>query len=213
MPMVITPNVRFLHVPKTGGTWVVGALRASGVAFEVVRRPAMTAVTLVEDHIGLDESRDFADRFTIAFVRHPLTWWTSFWVYRQMTGWEDGHPIDSCTQNDDFNKFIDNVVKYLPGDLSRRFEAYVGPPSQQISFVGRYERLQDDLIDGLRLAGETFDERAIREHAPENTGDYTRYPARYDAAQESELAWAERAAIERFYGGILSPSVLRLAET
>jgi hypothetical protein len=206
--MVITPKMRFLHVPKTGGTWVVGALQAGGVALEIVRRPAMSPVTLVEDHIGLDESRDFADRFTIAFVRHPLTWWTSFWVYRRMTGWADDHPIDSCTQSDDFNEFIDNVITNLPGDLSRRFEAYVGPPSHPISFVGRFERLRDDLIDGLQRAGESFDERAIRTHAPENTGDYATYIAKYTNSQADRLAEAERAAIARFYAGAQSPSAV-----
>lgn len=205
MPMIITEKVRFLHVPKTGGTWVIGALRAGGVAFEIVRRPATSPVTLVEDHIGLDESRDFADRFTIAFVRHPLTWWPSFWVYRRMTAWEDDHPIDSCTQSDNFNVFIDNVIKNLPGDLSRRFEAYVGTPSHPISFIGRYERLCDDLVNGLRRADETFDERAIRAHAPENAGDYVTYAPRYIGAQEDQLADAERAAIERFYGGVTKP--------
>jgi hypothetical protein len=205
MPMVITPKVRFLHVPKTGGTWVVGALQASGVELSIVRRPAMSRVTLVEDHIGLDESPDLADRFTIAFVRHPLTWWPSFWVYRRMTGWADDHPIDSCTQSDDFNEFIENVITNLPGDLSRRFEAYVGTLSHPISFIGRYEQLRDDLIDGLGQAGETFDERAIRTHAPENTGDYTTYTPRYTGSQEDRLAEAERATIERFYGGVKSP--------
>jgi len=51
----------------------------------------------------------------------------------------------------------------------------------------------------LRLAGETFDESALRSAAPENVNDYARFPAFYEPDLAFALAQSERRAIERFY--------------
>lgn len=223
---LVTDRLRFLHVPKTGGIWVEGAMRAAGVPLETVHRPPMrqTALRAVkrfsalgtlsphlaslpfdDRHMGLAETARYGDRFTIAFVRHPMTWWQSYWAYRQRTGWVTGHPLDSRVKSDDFGECIEKLLAELPGDLSRRYETFVGPPDTTISFVGRFENLVDDLVEGLKRAGQDFDEAALRAHPPENTTDYGARRPEYTESQIERLAKAEAAAIDRFYGGSAVP--------
>jgi hypothetical protein len=64
MASLITPRMRFLHVPRTGGSWATHAMFAAGV---IAQRPDD-----VPFHAGFADSRRYADRFTFAFVRHPL---------------------------------------------------------------------------------------------------------------------------------------------
>lgn len=205
MPTLVTPRTRFLHIPKTGGTWVSQALPAAGVP---VRELARASPGVVAAHAGLAETEDHADRFTFAFVRHPLDWWRSFWGHRMRVGWEPDHVIDSRACSEDFDEFIAQVVEHLPGHLNERFCRYVGPPEAPISFVGRFETLVDDLCAALTAAGERFDEAALRAHRAANVNDYARFPATYDAGLARELAASEAAVIARFYGDDPLPAPL-----
>ena len=72
---LILQNTRFLHVPKTGGTYATQALQA---ACEVVEDFRIQG----SDHTTLDESPR-PELFTFAFVRHPLTWWQSMWLFHR----------------------------------------------------------------------------------------------------------------------------------
>jgi hypothetical protein len=199
---LVTPRVRFLHVPKTGGTWVEGALRAAGVPTQPLARPDDG---IVAAHATLRVTSDYAERFTLAFVRHPLDWWRSFWGYRMRTGWVEDHEIDSRARSDDFNEFAELVTHRLPGHLTARFERYIGPPDRPISYIGRFEALVDDLVQALALAGEQFDEAALRAHQATNRNDYERYPAEYVPDVAARLAAAEHALLERFYPGEPAP--------
>ncbi len=196
MPSLLTPRTRILHAPKTGGTWIWRALEAAGVEIEVLGLPPPDQRT---NHWGLSETEDYAERFTIAFVRHPLDWWRSLWAYRMRTGWDPERRVDSLAFSEDFNTFVERVVQHLPGHLEATFARYIGPPSRPISFIGRYEALVDDLARALREAGEEFDEQALRSHPPDNVNDYERFPALYRPDVAARLADSEHAVIERFY--------------
>jgi hypothetical protein len=198
MATLLTPHARFMHVPRTGGTWATSALVAAGVPVRFLDRP--TPGFVVSGHADLERSSDHAGRFTFAFVRHPLDLWRSVWAYRMSRdGWNPTHPIDSRARADDFDEFIVKVIENLPGFQSQRIVRFIGPPEAEISFVGRFESLVDDLVCALRAAGETFDETALRRHPRRNFSDYQRFPALYDRALASELATREGAIIERFY--------------
>lgn len=196
MPTLITPRTRFLHVPKTGGVWVTAALERAGIPCERLARPS---ALMAAEHAALAQTADYADRFTFAFVRHPLPWWRSLWAHRMRTGWHPEHEIDSRARSQDFREFVSLVVERLPGHLNERFCRYVGPPDAEIDFVGRYESLADDLVRALQLAGEDFDEVRIRAQPRLNANDYVAFPARFDPELAERLAESERAIIDRFY--------------
>jgi hypothetical protein len=191
MASLITPRMRFLHVPKTGGSWATAAMHSAGV-------PAVRPAEL-PFHADLAESRDYADRFTFAFVRHPLDFWRSYWAYRMRDGWDQTSHVDAPAASPDFDEFINRVIASVPGEAGALYERFAGPAAGAIDFVGRYEHLADDLSAALRLAGEAFDERAVRATPPVNASDYTHLSALYKRDTAERLAESERAAIERFY--------------
>ncbi len=110
-------------------------------------------------------------------------------------GWPAGRLLDDC-RSDDFATFIANVISRHPGFASRRYEEFTGPPSAEITFVGRFEQLVDDLVRALTLAGEEFNEAAVRAHAPANRNDYVEHPATYDRALAEAVVEAECASVD-----------------
>jgi len=188
-----------LHVPKTGGTWATRALIDAGVPCKAVELARLDHYA-EHGHVWLGDIAPDADLFSVAFVRHPLSWWRSFWAHRMREGWLfPDHEIDSRASSDDFDEFISMVIERLPGFLGVLFERFIGPPERPISFIGRYEHLTDDLARAVRLAGEPFDEARLRSTLPENVGDYQRFPACYDPVLAQALAEAEHRTIDRFY--------------
>ena len=93
------------------------------------------------------------------------------------------------------------MIERVPGDATALYEAFLGRRGDEIDFIGHHERLADDLVAALRLAGERFDEQALQGHPPVNVSDYARLPARYGRRAAERLVECERAAIERFYPG------------
>ena len=158
--MLIFPRAVFLHVPKTGGSWVREAVRAAGCQAEDY---------LVDDDVHGDLSYcPCPDRFLFAFVRHPLTLYRSYWRFKIGERWDTRNPFDMDCAADTFPAFIENVVSKYPAWCSSMFEDYVGPPDRPIDFIGRFESLVDDLVRALHGAGETFDESALRATPPVN---------------------------------------------
>lgn len=159
------PRSVFFHIPKTGGTWVRRAIANAGI-------PAVEIGHSADQDLNAHDSFhqvDVRDKFTFAFVRHPLDWYASFWSCRMNIGPTAPHR-DSLGRylSDDFEQFLRDVFKYLPGHLSKRYERYVGPFPGVLDFVGRQENLSPDLVRALRMAGEEFDEKKILATSPEN---------------------------------------------
>jgi hypothetical protein len=196
LPVLLTPRIRFLHTPKTGGTWAWRALQAAGVPVEAIGGDPPHART---SHLGLSRTEEYADRFTIAFVRHPLTWWRSLWAYRMGTDW--AFAGEDMPRSEDFDTYIEQAIELRPGHLENYFARWIGPASDPIDFIGRFESLVDDLVRAMREAGEPFDEPALRAHPPDNVADYERFPAFYRRDLAERLADSERATIDRFYAG------------
>ena len=140
------------------------------------------------------------DRFTFAFVRRPFDWYGSWWGYvrtgnRHLWAFLSAYPLDKFSVLP-FPQFLEACAGWYPGWLSREFEEFVGRPDSQIEFVGRYESLQDDLVRALTLAGQDFDEDALRSVPPINTS----FPPPLCSQEiKQALIRSERAAYERFY--------------
>ena len=156
--MLILQSACFLHVPKTGGSWVRSAIMAARIPYSEF---------LVDDDPHCDLSYcPCPEKFLFAFVRHPLDVYRSYWRFKKGRHWDPRNPFDMDCRADAFVPFVEHVLDKYPGWCSTMFEDYVGPPEREIAFVGRYERLVDDLVTALRLGGVTFDERRIRTHPP-----------------------------------------------
>jgi hypothetical protein len=187
----------FLHMPKTGGSWVTQAVSAAGVATwapDPLGDRSYSAHGHADLHdVGVD------DRLSVAFIRHPLDWWRSYWGHRMRAGWDRTIGIDAIAANDDFNRFVLALLDHHRGSFDEIVRRFVGLPSPCVDFVGRFENLVEDTCEALRLGGERFSASAIRQHPRVNVNDYRTFPALYRREVAVRLAEAEHQTIERFY--------------
>jgi len=184
------PHSCFIHIPKTGGSWVAGAIRSAGIPCEEYAIDGDRHVTLADC--------PWPEVFKFAFVRNPLDIIRSYWRYKMGAGWEPENDIDRACASASFPEFVDRLLTHFPGVCSAGFERFVGPPDGEIEFVGRQENLAEDLVSALRAAGERFDEAAIRQFPRQNMSDRRAFPADYDDDLRRRVRAAERAAFIRF---------------
>lgn len=153
---LMLPHSIFFHIPKTGGTWVREAIKNAGISTQEVGASPEFIQNKHNRYVRVDR----AGKFTFAFVRHPLTWYSSFWSYRMEQGWKQDDPADPFL-GPSFEGFVRRILRGFPGHVSWRYEHYIGPEPGVLDFVGKMENLAADLVKALRLAGEEFDEQKI----------------------------------------------------
>jgi hypothetical protein len=210
----------FVHIPKSAGQWVAQTLNNAG----------LIVGTLGVVHASPDEIRHelaFQQRsivFTI--VRHPLSWYQSIWVHRMNENWL---PMDDPNwftprwmdiwaeftkhcQASRFDEFVRKCITYFPnGFVSTLYEVY----TEGCSFVGKQERLVEDLLKVLKLAGEQFQPASIYTMPPKNvrarqphwSSLCTYTPPLIDLTMQTEAN-----AIERFGYQHLPRGIIKAAE-
>ena len=188
--MLILPHSCFLHVPKTGGSWVKKAIMAAGIHCE--------AFSLGSNHHPGLRDCPCLHKFKFAFVRHPLALYRSYWQYKMTYGWDPHNVIDQRCRADDFHSFVTAVLTHMPGVYGQSLDEFVGTAAHPIDFIGKYENLTEDLVSALQLAGERFDANAIRALPPYNVSDKQAFPADFTPALEAAVLRAEAGTISRF---------------
>ena len=143
----------FLHIQKTGGTWLREALAASGVA------------TREEGHWHDDREANAGrgDRF-FTVVRNPLSWYASFHADRCRTGWGGDLTLGHDCAAGSLEAFVAKAYHRHPGFLAELYGRHTAPGVA----VLRTESLADDAAALLRSLGEDFDEAAFRSHPRAN---------------------------------------------
>ena len=185
------PKSIFLHVPKCGGTWV---------------RRVLSACHLVQDqllkHATLDELRalpsgEWNRLPAFAFVRHPASWYRSYWAYKVSVGWDGSNGIDDLVKATQFEPFVRNCIRHLPGLAGKLYQTY----SNGAVYVGRMELLRESLIHILTQLEEAFDPAVIYSIPAENVYGLTadlEPQCRYSAQLLAEVMEVEKEAIERY---------------
>lgn len=200
MALLIDDKAVFLHVPKTGGTWFRHAMSQNGIKFEEIG----------EQHnhfpyiLNLMPNGFYDDKFIFAFVRHPLTWYQSRWVFRAQHGWHLEHPLDFNCASNDFLDFLDRVFAYKPtGWLTHLYGMYINEIPNDIDFVGHTETLADDCVKVLKMIGVKFDEEKFRGTPRINQSGLDGMPSGYWAKYSSEwldkVIVMEQTVISRYY--------------
>lgn len=146
---------------KTGSTWLRQALTAAGVEWSEEGPPESQGQGGLEVHARAHE-------FVAAFVRHPVNWYMSYWSYRMEGGWRERFHLDRTCRANDFTQFVRLVASNVPGFLGAMFERFCGPPEAPVEFIGRQERLAQDLATLLELRDEPFHEEALWSHPRAN---------------------------------------------
>lgn len=179
-------NGIFIHVPKTGGTWVTGLLGKLGLTESTF--PLHPHASLF-DVVSFDP--DMARLPSFAFVRHPYGWYQSFWAYREARGWDPNNLLDTC-RGATFQEFIGNVLLRRPGHYSTRLREL----TRGVTYIGRYEAIRESLIRILTDLGEKFPHDAVYEYPAENVSGPCE--ARYTPELLERLYQAEIYAFQAF---------------
>jgi hypothetical protein len=150
----------FLHIPKTGGTWVRRVLTDGGLVTRILKYddPALTSENRAPSHHSVIKPED-TPPVVFAFVRHPLTWYRSYWSWKEkMFAWNPGNPFDRQCASRDYFGSLGNVIKHYPGGYLNEMYPFF---TRHCTDVGRYEALREDLMRILAAAGEPIDEAVM----------------------------------------------------
>lgn len=226
MAVILEDGSVFLHIPKTGGTWVSGVLRDLGLArCSIGHRHANWPHLLAPGWQGAGRRLEYLYKrarhlrlhprpFTFCFVRHPLKWYESFYRYKSQPdiAWElDGDA-------DDFDRWHPNAVLNGLGQTAggrtvefndfvaavhRKFPGYVTAlydhyTFHPVDFVGKQESLREDLVAVLEGRGFDFDPDAIREADAVNVSAGRKETVEWDPELRARVLEAEAGALERF---------------
>jgi len=192
---LITDKSVFLHAPKCGGWWVRKIFKAANIPHHEVGHEHSHFPELLQYH----PIEFYKRRLIFTFIRHPLSWYQSRWTFRMKTGWEMSHPLDFACSSNNFQTFINNVLKFQPGWFTSECGNYI----RNTDRVGRLENLVSDMQSILEAAGEKFDPAILRTIHRLNDSDMDGKPSKYWAQYTPELAekvlFSERSIVERFY--------------
>ncbi|MCE0497084.1 MAG: sulfotransferase family protein [Methylacidiphilales bacterium] len=221
MALLLKNNAVFLHVPKTGGTWVAELLKHLGL----VKTPVGGSRTDFErlfwyDRFHRDEKvfRNLIRRrlgwlphinpgcFKFCFVREPLSWYVSWWRFMECRKWRSQgdeknpyhkSPVEMLNGlgSHDFNTFVDNVNRKRPGFVTEMYGWYARP---SVAFVGKQENLRRDLLEALSLMRMKTDVAEIETFPEMNVSPPTIHCPEWDPKLKQKTYRLEYAAYVRY---------------
>lgn len=205
----------YLHIPKCAGVWFY---HAAGV----VRGKPFTDADYVHSACGNPFHPLLGDVTTehdlvFSVVRHPVTWYESWWKFQAGGGWVqhshgDGWWCVNGTErcgSDDFSTFIRLMLRWEPGFVTRMYEWYVGPPGRVlVNQIGRFENLHEDCARFFRSLGYDTTAADLRKIKPNNVSLKRAGRPVWDPGLRRRVIEAELPTIRRFYAGLDEKGVL-----
>jgi hypothetical protein len=224
MAYLLKNNAVFLHVPKTGGTYVYELLRH----LELLRGPlgnnhtdfertywhaklhhnlkVMRYIVREWMHLPTAQLRMKPGAFTFCFVREPLEWYESWWRFMMSIKWrklgDESNPhkwaptaMLNGLGSPDFNTFVRNVNRKRPGFVTEMYGWYVRPG---VTFVGKMENLHKDLMKVFALMHLNIPEKRVLEFPPRNETPARVPKPQWDPELRRETLRLEYAGYVRF---------------
>lgn len=169
MAFLLKNNSIFLHIPKTGGSFVKKVLLDNKLI--IPHFFGLNSYRIGENkHIDLSQTISILTSykkltnypfakisdtpFIFIFVRHPKAWYESYFKYLtginfkkfgEVGNIRNMHPLSPLNElyEKDFNEFMNKILDKEPHFLTKLYFRY--SHSHLISFVGKTENMSDDL--------------------------------------------------------------------
>ena len=221
MSIYLKNNSIFLHIPKTGGKWVTSVLKKLDLyKFNFSHNHAdMERTNNFHRHFPLHFIRQSIKHgyylpkvrkaFKFCFVRHPLSYYESYYKFAMQLGWPEGenpmgkmpgrnnwHPNSPLFmyKPDNFNEFIKNILDTHPGYVSELYSSY----TTGVDYIGKTENLAEDLIEVLELMGLNIDRELVKSHDPVNVSKKPDKEISWNQDLENEVLRTEYPALVRY---------------
>lgn len=203
----------FIHVPKCGGNWVRETLRQAKLwrcrigykhstpehVSDIWRFHRAQFLRHLPTRFDVTPGR-LRRAYKFAFVRDPVGWYESWWKFMagdwhawEIGRWHPQRPIDECG-DDDFNRFVANVLEACPGYVSEMYGWY----AEGCDYIGRVENLASDLRTALENAGTPIEEEVLANVPATNVSPSRIGTPVWEPALLARVIDAERAAIDTY---------------
>jgi hypothetical protein len=145
--LILQGNIEFIHVPKTGGTYISDVIKQleiphTGTAFNH------------DNKIQLCETQSY---FTC--IRELDSWMMSYFFHRKRNGfnWQTHRRLDKLCQSSNITNFFENLVKY-DNIVSEHYEYFLDwiDINKPIKFL-RTQNLTNDLLHFLQTSSIEID--------------------------------------------------------
>lgn len=150
MARIISETLLFVHVPKTGGTFVRELINLIGLPnYETGRFEE-------HDHIGINELQKFKNLESFGIIRKPVEWTISRWKWGMYTEFAAKVKGGTCAKqhwmadvwSDNLNEFLFNTINKRKGIAEETMfnMLQIGLPNQ-VDYVLKLENLEFELSD------------------------------------------------------------------
>jgi hypothetical protein len=155
MSNLLLPKSSVIHIPKCAGTFLQAFLFA-------LKLPKYRYSAPQDGHLFLHQMTQSKDTYNFTFVRHPYTWWPSFYEWSKNTRFSE-----SERQCPDFDTWIQDYGPFWMGLYTQLVKRYIGEDPVYVSdvkmhFIGKTENIFEDLHTALINAGESFEEHRFQ---------------------------------------------------
>jgi hypothetical protein len=156
MSNLLLPKSSVIHIPKCAGTFLQAFINKLNLLKYRYTEPQY-------GHLFLHQMTKSANTYNFTFVRHPYTWWPSFYH------WSKGNRFDEMErQCPDFDTWIQDYGPFWMGLYTKLIKRYIGEDPIYASdikmhFIGKIENIFEDLHAALVNAGEVFEESRFQD--------------------------------------------------
>lgn len=153
MAVIIDDRYCFIHVAKTGGTFVRACITKSGIPFRE------TGPEEIHDHFGINDLDTENDFIYFGFVREPVSWLSSRHKFAVQSNFKDKFGTFQNVKrhwmaevwSDNPRDFIQNTIDRRPSVVDEYFiRMLVDKSGRKSSIIFRYENLLSDIAKVLR---------------------------------------------------------------
>ncbi|MFY0651338.1 MAG: sulfotransferase family 2 domain-containing protein [Cyclobacteriaceae bacterium] len=172
-------GAEFLHIPKTGGSWVISILESNNLILKKLSHEhADYDCNLFQPNLSMSYHKHFLysmeffrqrlfrkgepyqpPPFRFCFVRNPISWYESWWKYMKGEDWNHWGKINSKRYwhpNSILNGLgSDDFNEFVWNVLKKRpgyvSELYFSYTKPGISFIGKKENLVSDFLKVISI--------------------------------------------------------------
>ncbi len=207
MALIIDNKLLFIHVPKTGGSYI-RSLCTNNLSCKE------TGSFSMHDHYSIKEcienNSELSELISFGFVRHPITWLKSRWSWAIISDYNTKLETDQDAQNHwlsqcwdlNFQEFIKKYIKNSVAHCSQTYIEKLGIGSDyEVFHILKYENISYDIYNlfkkyDLPISKERLN---LKKRRVGSQGLHIVETKEIYPSQECDICEIESFAINKFY--------------